>query len=141
MLTISLLQKSAFFRSINSMLLSDKSNAFIHRNACFLKIKHMLLSPKNHENQPVLSICFTFTCYLVPITCYRIAPSDSRLLRKVDKNLRRILTVRHFVLTFVHSFHNSIGNLPKLQRQLFTKTENLNIWNKDLYLGNILSAH
>ena len=80
------------FRKINSMLLCDKSIAFIHQKACFRAIKRMLLSREKHENCLILFIFFTFTCYLLPITYYLIAASVSRWCREDDKNFGRFLT-------------------------------------------------
>ena len=75
------------------MLLLDKGIAFIAKKACFLTIKRMLSSAENCENRLVLSIYFTFTCHLSPITYYLIAATVSRLLRKVDRIFLRNLTV------------------------------------------------
>ena len=86
------------------MLLLDKSIAFIRQKACFLTIKHMVLSAGNHENRPVLSNRFTFTCYLLPMTYYRIAAGASRLLSDDDKNIRRNLTIGVLELRVVNSF-------------------------------------
>ena len=71
------------------MLLLDKSIAFIERKACFLSTKHMLLSTEKRKNRPVLSICFTFIYYLLPITYYLIAAGASRLRRDDDKKILR----------------------------------------------------
>ena len=70
------------------MLLSHKSIEFIHRKTCFLSTKRMLLSAEKRKNRLVLSICFTFTYYLLPITYYLMAVSVSRLRRDDDKNFR-----------------------------------------------------
>jgi len=71
------------------MLLLDKSIAFIERKACFLSTKHMLLSTEKRKNRLVLSILFTFTCYLRPITYYLIAAGVSRLRSDDDKKFLR----------------------------------------------------
>ena len=86
------------------MLLLDKSIAFIRQKACFLTIKRMVLSAGNHENRPILSNPFTFTCYLLPMTYYRIAAGASRLHRDDDKNFRRNLTIEAPELRVVNSF-------------------------------------
>ena len=70
------------------MLLSHKSIEFIHRKACFLSMKRMLLLAENRKNRLVLSNNFTFACYLLPITYYLMAVSVSRLRRDDDKNFR-----------------------------------------------------
>ena len=110
-----------FFRSIISMLLSHKSIEFIHRKACFLATKRMLLSAENRKNRLVLSIYFTFTYYLLPITYYLMAVSVSRLRRDDDKNFRWILTVEALELRVVNTFsENNLGFLHVICVGFFT---------------------
>ena len=88
-----MLQNSTVFRLINSMLLLDKSIAFIAQKTCFLSIKRMLSSHEKRRNRPFLSVFFTFTCYLLPITYYLIAAGVSRWSHEDDKNFGRFLTI------------------------------------------------
>ena len=88
-----MLQNPTVFRLINSMLLLDKSIAFIAQKACFLSIKSMLLSREKREKRPFLFIIFTFTGYLLPINYYLIAASVSRWSPEDDKKIGRFLTI------------------------------------------------
>jgi len=102
MLIINVLQFLFVFRRINSMLLLDKSIAFIRRKACFLSMKRMLLSREKRKNRPVLSNRFTFACYLLPVTYHLIAASDSRRLLHGDRNFGRNLTIEGGKLTVIN---------------------------------------
>jgi hypothetical protein len=59
----------------------------------------MLLSLEKRKNRPVLSISLTFTYYLLPVTYYPIAASDSRLCREDDRKFGRNLTI---AASFLH---------------------------------------
>ena len=81
-------------------------------------MKRMLLSLEKRKNRPVLSIYFTFTYYLLPITYYLMAASDSRRLLHGDKNFGGILTIESPPLTVLNNQSAGTKSIPCPQAEM-----------------------